>query len=453
MPALPAIQADLDTTPSAAAWLLTGYLLSASVVTPIAGRLGDMFGKRRMLAWALSIFALGLLMGGLASSIEMLILARVAQGFGGALFPLAFGIIRDEFPADRAAQGIAFMSALLGVGGGLGVVIAGPIVSSLGYHWIFWPPLALVLCSIAGTVLLVPESRVKTPSRVDWTGAVLLSLWLTAILLGISRSSDWGWTDPWVLGLGAAGGLLAAAWVRHEVRVPAPLIDIALARKRSVWTVHLAGFLVGASMYGVLLLYPNFTEAPTSTGYGFGASITEAGLFILPLAAMVLVGGSLAGWLNDRVGPRTTLVIGALLSAVAFLGFVGFHDRPIDVYVSAGLQGAGVGLSFASLANLVVAAVPARQVSEAMGVNTVSRTLGGSLSTQICATVLAGSAVSGFASAEGFNAAFAFLGLVSVLACLTALGIPRLESRPPAWPRTKRLAGGRDSFPPSRPPD
>ena len=150
------IQLDLHTTPTAAAWILTAYLLSASVATPIAGRLGDMFGKKRTLVVVLAILAVGTLISAVATSIGPMIVGRVIQGAGGAIFPLAFGIIRDEFPPERRASGIALISAILGVGGGAGIVLAGPITQHLSYHWLFWLPLATVVVTTVAAWFFIP---------------------------------------------------------------------------------------------------------------------------------------------------------------------------------------------------------------------------------------------------------------------------------------------------------
>src|SRR6059058_5326049 len=172
-PALRTIQTDLHTTTTTVAWVFTGYLLSASVATPIVGRLGDMFGKKRMLVVTLAIVAAGTLVAALATSIDMLILGRVIQGAGGAVFPLAFAIIRDEFPRERIAHGIALISAIMGIGGGLGIVLAGPIVAHFSYHWLFWFPLIGIVVATVGTVVAVPESPIRTPGRVDPVGGLL----------------------------------------------------------------------------------------------------------------------------------------------------------------------------------------------------------------------------------------------------------------------------------------
>src|SRR3954452_8890841 len=207
-PALPQIQHDLNASATAAAWVLTSYLLSAAVCTPIIGRLGVIYGKERMLVSVLVVLGAGTLIAGLAHSVELMILGRVVQGAGGAVFPLAFGIIRDEFPRERVASGIALISAILGIGGGTGIVLAGPIVDALSYHWLSWLPLVLVVVATIGTVLFVPESPIKSPGRINWAGAVLLSGWLTALLLAISEGADWGWTSARVIGLFAAALVL-----------------------------------------------------------------------------------------------------------------------------------------------------------------------------------------------------------------------------------------------------
>src|SRR5438067_10177821 len=194
-PALRTIQTDLHTSTTTVAWVFTGYLLSASVATPIVGRLGDMFGKKRMLVLTLVVVAVGTLVAALATSIDVLILGRVIQGAGGAIFPLSFAIIRDEFPRERVPTGIALISAILGIGAGAGIVLAGPITQHLSYHWLFWIPLVAVLIAGVAAYLVNPESPLRAPGSADWLGAALPTGLLVALHLGAGRGPRWGWAS------------------------------------------------------------------------------------------------------------------------------------------------------------------------------------------------------------------------------------------------------------------
>jgi EmrB/QacA subfamily drug resistance transporter len=425
-PALPEIQRDLHTSATAVTWLLTGYLLSASVITPIAGRLGDMFGKERVLVVALSALTFGTIVAALATSIEVMIAGRLLQGAGGAMFPLAFGIIRDEFPARRVASGIAMMSVFLGLGGGLGIVLAGPIVDTLGYHWLFWLPLAPVAGATIAAVLWIPESPLKVPGKVNWMGAGLLSAWLVVGLVAVSQGPAWGWTSPRILGMFALTVVLLVLWVRNERRAAEPLVDMRMMAQRGVWTVNLAAILVGAGMYSSFILIPQFVEMPSDAGYGFGSSVTGAGLFMLPSTLAMLVSGPIAGRLSSRFGSRLPMLLGAAILTVAFLMLAFVHSSPLDIYVAAVLVGLGVGLAFASLANLIVEVVPPEQTGVATGMNTVMRTIGGAIGSTVTAAVIAATVVGDAEPTEsGFTLAFAIGAAAAALALVTTFAVPR----------------------------
>jgi MFS family permease len=218
IPALTTIQHELHTTETGVTWLLTGYLLSASVATSIIGRLGDMYGKERLLLWTLGILGVGTLLAAVANSLNVLIAARIIQGAGGGIFPLAFAIIRDEFPKEKVAGSIGLVSSILGVGGGLGIVSGGLIVEHLSYHWLFWIPLVVTVIAAYCTWRYIPESPVRTPGRVNWLAAVLMTAGICTVLVAVSETNVWGWGSAKTLGLIALGLLICAAWVMVEVQ-------------------------------------------------------------------------------------------------------------------------------------------------------------------------------------------------------------------------------------------
>jgi EmrB/QacA subfamily drug resistance transporter len=423
-PALPAIQAEYGASTPAVTWVLTIYLLTASIFTPVLGRLGDMFGKERLLVIVLLVLGAGTLISALSTSLEMLIVGRAVQGAGGAIFPLAFGIIRDEFPRERVGSGIGLISATFGVGGGAGLVLSGVIVDHLDYTWIFWLSLVVIAGAVVATHFFVPESPIKTPARIDWGGAALMALGLTAVLLAVSEGNSWGWGSTRVIGLVAAGAIVLVLWARYELRVPQPLVDMRMMRMRGVWTTNVTALMVGFGMFGSFLLVPQLVEMPESAGFGFGASVTEAGLYLLPSAAVMLVAGPMAGWLGNRFGSRTPLLIGIALVAIAFLQLAVLHDQPWHVLLNSVLTGAGIGLAFASMATLIVDAVPQSQTGVATGMNTIMRSIGGALGAQIAASI-----VGAHADEAHFVAAFLVSAAGLVLAFLAALVIPRPPTR------------------------
>ena len=424
-PALRTIQTDLHTTTTTVAWVFTGYLLSASVATPIVGRLGDMFGKKRMLVVTLAIVAAGTLVAALATSIDVLILGRVIQGAGGAIFPLAFAIIRDEFPRERVPTGIALISALLGVGGGLGIVLAGPITQHLSYHWLFWLPLVPVVAAGVAAQLVIPESPIRAPGRIDWAGAALLTAWLVTLLVGVSEGPTWGWGSARVLGLFAVSAVLVVLWVRAEDLIEAPLVDMRMMRLHAVWTTNLTGLLLGFGMYSSFVLIPEFVELPASGGVGFGASVTQAGIFLLPATLGMLLVGPLSGRLARSVGAKVPLVAGCLLTAASYTFVAAAHDARWEIYVCTSLMGAGIGFAFGAMANLIVAAVRAEETGVATGMNTIVRTIGGSLGSQISASVVAASTDSAYTTAFAIAAAAV---IVSFLVSFSVPGRARLLS-------------------------
>src|SRR4051794_6355432 len=213
-PALPAIQRDLNASTTTVTWVLTVYLLTASVATPIVGRLGDIYGKERVLVLTLSAFALGSLIAALSHSLGLLVAGRAVQGIGGAVFPLAFGIIRDEFPREKVATGIGLISATFGIGGGGGLVLSGLLVDNLSWEWIFWLGLIVIVAAMVATHYFVPESPVKAPARIDWPGAALLTASLVCLLLAVSEGPRWGWGSERGDGLFVVASVVSPIWLR-----------------------------------------------------------------------------------------------------------------------------------------------------------------------------------------------------------------------------------------------
>jgi EmrB/QacA subfamily drug resistance transporter len=428
VPALPTIQHNLHASETGITWLLTGYLLSASVGTAILGRLGDMYGKQHVLVWTLVVLAGGTLLAALAHSLPLLIAARVVQGVAGGIFPLAFGIVRDEFPRERVAGSIGLLSAILGIGAGVGIVAGGVIVEHLSWQWLFWMPLVAIVVAAFCTSRFVPESPVRVPGKINWFAAALMSSGISAVLIAISETTVWGWGSAKTLGLLVAGLLLCAAWVLVDARSREPLIDMGMMRIRGVWTTNLTAFLLGAGMYSSFIVLPQFAQLPKSTGFGFGASVVVSGLYLLPSTLGMVVVGFAAGAIAARFGSKLAAVVGSAITAAAFGLIAAAHAHPYEMLLSAALLGIGIGLAFAALGNLVVQAVPAHQTGAAGGMNTVMRTMGGAIGGQIAATFIADHTANGLPALAGFTDTFLMATGFLVVCTLAALLIPRPRS-------------------------
>jgi EmrB/QacA subfamily drug resistance transporter len=435
IPALPTLQRSLHASETGVTWLLTGFLLSASVGTAIIGKLGDLYGKQRLLVWTLLVLAAGTLLAALSGSLALLIVARVIQGVAGGIFPLSFGIARDEFPPGRVAGSIGLMSAILGVGGGLGLVVGGLIDEHLSWHWLFWIPLPAMVVAAACTWRFIPESQVRASGRVNWTAAALLTAGMSSVLIGIAQTTERGWTGAGTLALLAAGLAVCAAWVAVELRSAHPLVDMTMMRVRGVWTANLAAFLLGGGLYAWFLLLPQFAQLPRSTGFGYGASVVAAGLYLLPCALGMGVLGSVAGLVERRFTSRRALIAGAAVSAVACGWLTVASRHPYDMLISSALLGIGIGLAFAALGNLIVQAVPADQTGVASGMNTVLRTLGGAVGGQVAATFVVASTVHGLPALTGFTQTFA-MAAVFLAGCVVAGVLVPAAGRAAAAPAT-----------------
>ncbi len=425
IPALPTIQHDLHTTQNTVTWVVTVYLLSASIFTPIMGRVGDMVGKERMLVATLVALAAGSVVAGLAHSIGILILGRAIQGVGGGVLPLSFGIIRDEFPTTKVPTGVGVIAAMIAVGSGIGLVVAGPIITHLSYHWLFWIPLVIIVLAAICAQLFVPESPVRTAGRINWPAAVLLSGWLVALLLGVSEAPSWGWGSPKVLGLLALAVVLAAAWIAVELRSRQPLIDMHMMRVPAVWTNNLVAFLFGVGMYSAMAFLPEFLQTPTSAGYGFGASIVRSGLFLLPLTVTMFIFGLLSGRIAAGIGSKMAVIIGSVISCIAYVMLALAHSHAWEIYVASALLGVGLGLAFSAMSNLIVQAVPPAQTGVASGMNANIRTIGGAVGAAVMSSIVTSTVLhGGFPAESGYTDGFLFLAAVTLAAVVAAIFIP-----------------------------
>jgi EmrB/QacA subfamily drug resistance transporter len=428
VPALPSLQRDLHTTTAWATWLLTAFLLVSAVTTPVLGKLGDQYGKERLLLVSLVVFFVGCVAAIFAWNIWSLIVFRAIQGFGGAVFPLSFAIVNDEFPRDKVGGGVGMISAILGVGGGLGLVLSGVLVDYLSWRWIFI--VGAIGVGAAGVLVwrFVPESPIKTPSRLDPAGALLLSGLLVTFLLALTEGPGWGWGSPRVSGLFAASAVLSIAWVLVELRVPEPMIDMRMLVQRTVFFTNLTAIFTGFAMFGAFILLPGLmqTHPHGRVHYGFGLSPTMTGVYLLPAGLLGFVAGPIAGRLGQRYGSRMPLILGLLLAAAGLAGLAIAHAQPWQISVWMAGIGVGVPFAFAAMAKLIVDAVRASETGIATGMNTVMRTVGSVIGGQVGAAIVSGDTIgrTNVPAESAYVAAFWASAAVALVGAGAARAIP-----------------------------
>jgi EmrB/QacA subfamily drug resistance transporter len=420
-PALTTFQAEFGASTAWATWVLTGFLVSAAVTTPLLGRLGDQFGKERMLLVSLGLFLAGCLGAAFAWDIWSLIGFRIVAGAGGALFPLSFAIVRDELPPEKVKVGIGLLSAVWGVGGGFGIVLSGVIIDHLSWRYLFLLGSIPVALSLALVHRFVPESPLRSPSRVDVPGALLLSGGLLALMVALTEGEDWGWASPQLLGLLVLSAVLFAGWVIVELRSRAPMVDMKMLTHRPVLLTNVATMIAGFALFSCFVLVPTFVETDSTHGYGFGATATQAGLFLLPSSVAMLFAGPLAGLIGRRLGSKWPLAGGLFVVGAAALIFALAHDEAWHVLVASALLGLGVGSAFAAMAALIADNVDPREMGIASGMNTVVRVIGGVVGGQIAAALLTAQTI-GDTSVPA-ESAFTTTFLLSCVAALVASAI------------------------------
>ncbi|MEV5361329.1 MFS transporter [Streptomyces cellulosae] len=414
----------LDTAPADATWVVTSTLLSGAVATPIMGRLGDLFGKRRMLVASLSVMVVGALVSAFTSDLLVMIAGRTLQGFAMGAIPLGIGLMRDMLPRERLSSAMALMSSSIGVGGGLALPAAALVAQHTDWHALYLGAAGLGVIAIALTLAVVPESPLRAKGSFDLPGALGLTAGLVLFLLPVSKGSDWGWTSGTTLGLFGAAAVVLLLWGLMELRVAAPLVDLRTTARREVLLTNLASIMVGVSFFVVSLVLPQLLQLPTASD-GLGQSMVVAGLCVAPLGLTMMFTAPVYARLSSRYGPKVTLIIGLLVIAAGYGGGLGLMSAAWQTVVTSVVLGAGIGLAYSSLPALIVGAVPASETGAANGLNTLMRSIGTSVSSAVIGMVLANTSdvvggvtvptLHGFRVSFGIAAAAVAVGLVLAL--------------------------------------
>jgi EmrB/QacA subfamily drug resistance transporter len=423
--ALTTIRADLGASLEELEWTVNAYNLSFAVLLMTASALGDRFGRRRLFAGGLALFALASAACALAPTAGWLIAARTVQGAGAAfVMPLALALVSAAFPAERRGSAIGALQGLTGLAVATGPVIGGAVAQGISWSWIFWINVPIGLAVVPIALARIPESRGRDRS-LDLPGLVLITLAAVGVVWGLVRGNQAGWDSTEVVASLAAGLLLLGAFLWWEARARAPMLPLGMFRSRAFSAGNGAIFLTFASLFGAVFFLAQFLQS------GLGDDALGAGLRLLPWTATLFFVAPIAGALVDRFGERPFLAGGLLLQGIG-LGWIALVADPAMDYVemvpALVIAGCGVSMALPSAQNAVMGAVAPEMVGKASGVNSTLRELGGVFG--IAVAVAAFSGAGGYASAQAFTDGFTVAIAVSAgLSLVGAIGGVLLPAR------------------------
>ncbi|MFB2586455.1 MFS transporter [Herbiconiux liukaitaii] len=428
-PLVPSLPDLLGVSAEDSQWAVTVTLLAAAVATPISGRLGDLYGKRRMVLVLLLLVIAGSAVAFFADDLILLIVGRALQGVGLGVIPLGVSILRDVLHRDRLGGAVALVSATLGVGGAVGLPVAAAISQYLDWHLLFVLSGVLAAVGFVLVLKLIPVSTLRSEGTFDVLGAIGLGIGLIGVLLGITKGGSWGWGSPITLGLLAGGLVVLLLWGVYELRIKSPLIDLRIAARRTVLLTNLASVTVGFAFFASTVVLPQILEASPATGIGLGQSMLVASLCLMPSGLVMWAMSPVAARLTRARGARTSLLLGIVIIAVAYLIAVFLMTEIWHMVVIATAVGFGVGFAYAAMPTLIMGAVPATETAGSNGLNSVMRTLGSTLASAVLGVVLSanivGSGELATPSATGFQLAFIISGVAAVAGVVVAVFIPR----------------------------
>lgn len=425
LPLLPLLPGLTGASLPDVSWTVTATLLSGAVCTPLLGRAGDMYGKRRLLLWALAALIAGSVVCAAGVHLATLVLGRALQGVGLAVMPLGISILRDELPPERVPGAVALLSSTVGIGAAVGLPIAAVVVEYTSWRAMFWACALIGLVAFGLIRWIVPESPVRSPGRFDGPGAAGLAFFLVCLLLLLSKGATWGFTARPTLVLAACAPAAAACWARYQLRVEEPLVDLRTAVRPAALVAHLVSLFIGFAFYANTLSTAQLVQEPRSTGYGLGLSIAAAGLCLLPGGLCLALLAPVSAAISVRRGPRTTVALAAAVIAVGYVvRFFTSHEL-WTVIVGATVVAMGTGLAYSALPMLIMRAVPVGETAAANGQNMLMRMIGQSASSAVAAAVLAHHTAGGRPTLHAYLLVFLIASGMALAALVTALAAPR----------------------------
>jgi MFS family permease len=420
----------LHAEPSDTAWAVTITLLVAAIFTPVAGRLGDMVGKRRMIFACIAPLVLGSAICALATNVWVMVVGRGLQGMALGIIALCVSLLRDVVPPEKLSTSVALISASLGIGSGMGMPVAAAIAQFASWRVMFWATAAIgVLLALVIAKVVPADTPAAKGQRFDLPGTLALGVGLLCFLLAVSKGATWGWTAASTLGCFVVAVVTLGAWGWWELRTPEPLVDLRTTVRPQVLLTNVASIFTGIGMYATMLITPQILMLPTGTGYGLGQSMLAAGLWMLPGGLIQVFLSPVGGRLIDSRGAKFTLGVGATVIAVGYVAALFLMGTAPGLMTAHMIIKAGVGIAYGAMPALIMGVVPRSQTSAANSFNSLMRSLGSSMGAAVIGVVLAQMTTMTHGhtliSEGGFRVGLAIGCGVGVIAAVVTLALPR----------------------------
>ncbi len=386
IPSLPKIEAALSATDEQAAWVVSAYLVVGAAIAPLFGKMGDVYGKRRLYLISLSLYSFAVLMAGFAPSVSYLIAARAVQGFGFALFPLGLAIVTDVFPREKVAVAQGVLSATFAIGMTVGMIAGAYVEEYLGWRALFHIAFALSLVTLSLAWLFLYSLPPVSRERVDYASTTLLASATASVLVYLTEAPYRGWLTTDQIALLLLGFALFGGFIGYGSRSTNVIIRFDLLKRRNVMVANVVGLLSGLAMFLLFMGVIYFSEeAPP---YGLGLSVISAAITLLPATLAMVFIAPLVGSATSSIGPKPVLIYGSLVSALGFYLFTVDRATTTALVLDSFITGVGIVSIMIPIVNMVAVSMPPDSVSVGLGFNTMVRFLGASVGPVLAATLL-----------------------------------------------------------------
>lgn len=380
-PALPVFVNVFNTNYDTLSWVLTAYIITGTTAAALFGKLADIVGKKRIFISLAIVYAIAVSFGGFVNTIGELIAVRAVQGLGFGMFPIAFALLNDQVPRERLALAQGIISSTFAGGSAVGLVGGAYITQNFGWEWSYHSAIPLAFGLVIFASIYLKDYSIPKKEKIDFLGIGMLAVGLTTLIFGLSEGQYRGWTSPLIIGIFAVMVLSFTIFAWAESHVSKPFIDIALLKIRNVFLANFTGLFALAALFFLFYSIPPLLQDPMPAG--FGQTIFNSGLVLLPASILTMVFAPVAARITTNRGPKVSILMGSIILFLAYLGLIFNRGSITSISEDSAILGIGMSFIFVGVINILLISIPISRSGEATGMNVVFRNIGMSIAPAI----------------------------------------------------------------------